>query len=100
MIGSQKRAMRGVLNFFDYIFLNRPIVAYAPPPSEVEELLQDAEHAYFCQTAEQIQNAVFNIIQKKQMHLTEDAAFGLQFSREIQNQRYRELLNGVCTTTD
>ena len=37
---------------FDYIYLDRPIVAYAPKNSELEEVLLPAENAFICQETE------------------------------------------------
>lgn len=77
---------------FDYIYLNRPIVAVAPPKSEFEELLKTTTAGYVCQTKEQIETSIKNIIDQKQTYLTEDTSFSEAFSRQQQNQRYLELL--------
>lgn len=80
---------------FDYIYLNRPIVGIAPPNSEFEELLHDAENAFVCQRAEQVTEAVQKIVSEKCKYLTKSSAYRDQFSREQQNQRYEELLTHV-----
>lgn len=77
---------------FDYIYLNKPIVAYAPPQSEFEELLSETENAYVCQTSKDIEAAIEKIIKEKRYILTSDPTYRLRFSRQTQNQKFRDLL--------
>lgn len=77
---------------FDYIYLNKPIVAYAPPNSEFEALLQGAENAFVGQTAQQLADAIEKVITEKRTVLTEDDDFRNRFSRDAQNQQYYEML--------
>ena len=77
---------------FDYIYLNKPIIAYAPPGSEFEETLKGAENAYVCQTAPQMEAAIEAIIRDGGYQLTKSLEFRQRFSREAQNQIYHQLL--------
>lgn len=77
---------------FDYIYLNKPIVAYAPEHSEFEAVLSEAENAYVCQTSERMAAAIETIISEKRYTLTGNPAYRLRFSREAQNQKFRDLL--------
>lgn len=80
---------------FDYIYLNKPIVAYAPENSEFEALLSEAENAYVCQTSEDMEAAIEKIVTEKRYVLTNDPAYRLRFSRQAQNRKYRALLEEV-----
>ena len=77
---------------FDYIYLNKPIVAYAPKHSEFEAVLSEAENAYVCQTSERMEAAIEKIVAEKRYTLTGDPLYRLQFSRQTQNQKFRDLL--------
>lgn len=77
---------------FDYIYMNKPIVAYGPPDSEFGELIGHAENAFMCQTGEQMEAAIQRIIDEKLTYLTKDDAFRASLSRASQNERYYQLL--------
>ena len=80
---------------FDYIYLNRPVVAIAPQNSEFEGLLAPATAGYVCQTKEQIEKSIKRIIDLNQTVLTEDSSYRKNFSRQYQNQRYLDLLLSI-----
>lgn len=77
---------------FDYIYLNKPIIAYTPENSELVELLKDAENAYVCQTAAQMKAAIEAVIQGGSYQLTKNLEYRQRFSRETQNRIYHQLL--------
>lgn len=77
---------------FDYIYLNKPIVAYAPEHSEFEEILSDAENAFVCQSAEQMASALEKIITENRIVLTENEEFIGRFSREDQNKKFLQII--------
>lgn len=89
---------------FDYIYLNKPIVAYAPEHSEFEEILSEAENAFVCQSAGQMASAIETIIAENRMTLTEHKEFVERFSREDQNERFLSVITeasvkGKCGRT-
>lgn len=81
---------------FDYIYLNRPIVAFAPEDSELEEILKPAENAFVCQTVEQFETAVENVIEKNRLTLASDPQYAKSFARAAQNEQYYSLLKELA----
>lgn len=77
---------------FDYIYLNKPIVAYAPEHSEFEEVLTGAGNAFVCQSAEQMASAIETIITENRTTLTDHEEFAERFSREEQNKKFLQIL--------
>lgn len=82
---------------FDYIYLNKPIVAYGPPKSEFGELISHAENSFMCQTRDEMEAAIERIIVEKLTYLTKDDAFRASLSRAHQNERYYQLLRSISS---
>ena len=81
---------------YDYIYLNKPVVAYVPKHSEFAEVLSKAENAFVCQSAEQMSSAFETIIAENRLTLTDNKAFAEQFSREDQNKKFLRILTEVA----
>ncbi len=75
---------------FDYIRINKPIVALAPPDSEYEEILSQYENAFICQTLEDITNALEKIFSEDIKVLATNNTE--QYSRKMQNEIYYKLI--------
>lgn len=82
---------------FDYIYLNKPIVAYSTPTSELAELISCVENAFICQSEADMETALRQIIVKKLTYLTQDESFRAGLSRTIQNEHYYQLLQDIST---
>ena len=80
---------------FDYIYLNKPIVAYAPKHSEFEEVLSETKNAFVCQSVEQMASAIETIITDHRLTLTDHVEFVERFSREDQNKKFLEILTEI-----
>ena len=83
---------------FDYIYLNRPLVAVAPPGSEFEELISAAENGFVCQTSGQVEAALEKIVLEKIKTLTDNTAFSEGFSRTAQNRAYHKLIKDTLNS--
>ena len=81
---------------YDYIYLNKPVVAYVPKHSEFAEVMSKAENAFVCQSAEQMSSAFETIITENRLTLTDNKAFVEQFSREAQNKKFLRILTEVA----
>lgn len=77
---------------FDYIYLNKPIVAYGPADSEFSEMMRHGENAYMCQSKQQIEQAIETIIVERKAYFTTNMEFRKSLSRDDQNAKYLELL--------
>lgn len=82
---------------FDYIAMNRPLIVAAPPDSELEYLLKDAENAYVCQQREQIYSALKTIVNSHAKKMTVQPGFSEKFSRERSNAEFRCLIKNVVS---
>ncbi len=76
---------------FDYIFVNKPIVAMAPKNGDFDRLLKKFENAYVCQNEQDMKQSVKNILDNSVRVLDDDIKPGI-YSREYQNEKYRELI--------
>lgn len=78
--------------FFDYIYLNRPIIAILPKDSSGIELLKQFEGAYIADCEEQIYDALIDIWYSKRKKLSEHVDKLQKYGRTYQNSKYREIL--------
>jgi len=84
---------------FDYIYLNKPIIAYVPDESEIVSLLRETENFFAGQSKQQLATAIETIMTEKRSILTENSEFRNRFSRESQNRKYYDLLKSLKTKT-
>lgn len=75
---------------FDYIGVNKPIVAYVSPNSEMGEVLSVFENAFVCQNDREMVNAIKYIMENKITKLGQGNR--TQYARCLQNQKYEELM--------
>lgn len=75
---------------FDYIYVDKPVVYFAPPDSSIADVLNTCAHSYRCENHEDAQKAIQEVIQNKINTL--DCAEKEKYSRTIQNAQYEKLL--------
>lgn len=76
---------------FDYIGLNKPIIAFIGPDSEIADLLQGQDNTYIVQTAEECRLAISAVLAKGTFVLgSQDMKE--QYSRKVQAQKLTTLL--------
>ncbi len=81
---------------YDYIMLNKPLIIIAPPNSEIEELVSDAEYGFVCHNKLDIKNAITKIIEHKHTRLTADLNYIQKFSRDTQNKLFYDIISKIC----
>ncbi|MBR5659641.1 MAG: glycosyltransferase [Lachnospiraceae bacterium] len=81
---------------FDYIYLNKPILAVIKPGIFLERFLQPFDHSFICYEKEDVLNALNELVQERDMKLTEWKPGLLEeFSRTRQNRVFKELLDKI-----
>ncbi len=76
---------------FDYIYVNKPIVAIAPKNGDFYNLLQKYKNAYICQNEEHVYKSLSEAIGLKETCLDEQLKIE-DFSRSCQNKKYRDIM--------
>ncbi len=82
---------------FDYIFLNRPVIAFLPEDSDSKLLLARFEHAYFPASAAELSRQLRYIYENRITRLSAGITDTGQYSRKAQNARFRDLLETVIS---
>lgn len=78
---------------FDYIFLNKPIIAIIRPHISLERLLNKFENAFICYNEEDIEKSILEIIERKLLKLTTKKDNNLNdYSRSSQNKKVEKIL--------
>jgi len=81
---------------FDYIYLNKPIIAVVKPGISLEKLLRQFDHSFICYEKEDVLNALNELAKDRTMKLTEGNSELLEsFSRTKQNMVFKELLDKI-----
>ena len=83
---------------FDYIFVDRPVVYFAPPDSSIAAVLNTCRHSYCCRNAKDAVKAVEEILNNGFRSL--GCPDSEKYSRSAQNERYERLLEQVVEQTD
>lgn len=84
---------------FDYIYLNRPVIAILPRGIYLAEFIQRFENCYACDSVQDIYNAIINIRNNKISVLSSNYQ-PHDYSRQLQNQRFTELLAEVINSAN
>lgn len=79
---------------FDYIALNKPIIAFIHPDSEIADLLRPFNNAFIVTNENECRKAIENILQKKLNCLDEHIDL-YNYSRLSQTRIYEHLIHSV-----
>lgn len=79
---------------YDYIYWNKPIIAAVPKGIPLAKLVRTFEHGYVCETEQEINDAIDEIVRYKYSTL-DDALDNKKYSRTFQNYKMEELLKNV-----
>ena len=84
---------------FEYLQIGRPILAYVPPNSPVERILQKSGVLYECiypdSTAEQMDAKLSRFFKMRSVHAEPNAWFEKEFSAEHQSRRLADLIEKI-----
>lgn len=79
---------------YDYIYWNKPIIAAVPKEIPLAKLVSSFEHGYICETEEDVEDALNDIIENK--YETLDSHIDIErYSRKYQNHIIEESLKRV-----
>lgn len=80
---------------FDYIYLDKPIVYFAPKDSAIADVLKQADNSFICQDSGDAAAAIENIIVNKIKSL--EMKDRKKFSRVTQNESYESILSQIVS---
>lgn len=78
---------------FDYIYVDKPVIYFAPPDSAIADIMKTCAHSYRCDRAEEAIKAIRNTIENG--YETLDCSERDKYSRTIQNKHYEALIKGI-----
>lgn len=96
ILNNRSRNSHGT-KIFDYVGLDKPIIAFIGEDSEIAALLKDQENTYVVQTPDQCYQALVEILTKNEFVLGNNE-MKEKFSRKAQANNLVELLKKVCRT--
>lgn len=79
---------------FDYLYLNKPIIAVSPPNIFLSKFISQYQNAFVCQSSEQIIEAIETVIRDKKKILDRSNNY-LEYSRTKQNEVFYQLLKDI-----
>lgn len=82
---------------FDYIALNKPIIYVGVIPSELTEFIIQFENSYLGNNINQMERLLKMLIHDRPLYLTKKNVD--EYSRQYQNEKYRNLLEEVVCET-
>lgn len=83
---------------FDYIFLNKPIIAILKPGISLEKLLSMFQNSYICHNSEEVDVALEELLRgnvRKLIETPDSQVIIDEYSRRKQNIRFEELLENI-----
>lgn len=81
---------------YDYIYWNKPIIAATPKNIPLAKLVNQFEHGYLCETAEEIDIAIKDIIQNKYSSLDSNIDV-TKYSRTYQNEKMEQMMIDIIS---
>mgnify|MGYP002604710062 FL=1 len=76
---------------YDYIYWNKPIIAAVPPNIPLAKLISQFEHGYLCETSDDIERAIDDII-RNQYSVLDPSIDIAKYSRTYQNEKMEQLM--------
>lgn len=81
---------------YDYIYWNKPIIAAAPKDIPLAKLVSKFEHGYICETAEEVDAAINDIIKNKYSSLDPNIDVA-KYSRTYQNRKMEKMMLDIIS---
>lgn len=81
---------------YDYIYWNKPIIAATPKNIPLAKLVSSFEHGYVCETLEEIDAAISDIVANRYSVLDSNLDI-LKYSRTYQNQKMEQMMFEVVS---
>ena len=80
---------------FDYIYLNKPIIALISRTSAIASFLSRFDHAYVCETQEELEKAIKHIYTEKLFNLDKQDFDPMAYSRSKQMDAFYSIIKEV-----
>ena len=81
---------------YDYIYWNKPIIAATPKNIPLAKLVSGFEHGYVCETAEEIDEAINDIVKNRYFVLDSKLDIS-KYSRTYQNEKIEQMMLDIVS---
>lgn len=81
--------------FYDYVFVNRPLIYLGKKNTQLEYLVKEFENGFSCHTKDDVDEVITKIRDEELSSLTRSNGGTQNYSRSKQNKKYLELMNKI-----